>query len=73
MANPGVPLTAEMEVALHENMAAAQNNLNLSNKGLNHAGNPVSPEVAARAARAAQNRINEIQQVLKSGVQAPKN
>jgi len=72
-ANPGAPLTDAMRSALAENLVAAQNNLQLAQQGSNRDGNAIPPEMAARIAQSAQNRINEIQQVLQSGVQAPRN
>ncbi len=74
LANPGTPLTAEMRAALQENLAASQNNLNLARQGLNRAGNPFTSAQAQQAAiNAAQNRINEINKIMESGLQAPRN
>jgi hypothetical protein len=62
-----------MQAALQDNMAAAQKTLDLAQQGLNRAGNPISSDQAANVVKAMQNRISNIQQTLKTGVQAPKN
>lgn len=70
---PGAPLTAEMKAALQQNLAAAQNSLNLARQGLNVAGNPTDAAQLATQIATAQARINAINAVLQSGVQASKN
>ena len=73
LANPGAPLTPEMIEGLQQNATAAQKTLELAQQGLNTAGNPISPEQAQTVIQTMQNCLSTIQQILQSGVQAPKN
>ena len=73
LGNPGAPLTPQMIAGLQQNAAAAQNTLSLAQQGLNTAGNPISPAQAQIVIQSMQDRLNTIQQVIQSGVQAPRN
>jgi RHS repeat-associated protein len=70
---PGAPLTPEMRAALQQNLQAAQSSLNLARQGLNVAGNPTDAAQLATQIATSQARINQINAILQSGVQAPKN
>ena len=72
-ADPGAPLTDAMRLALVDNLTAAENTLNNALNGINNAGNPMSPEQQQRTIKSMNNRINAINGVLNSGVQAPRN
>jgi uncharacterized protein RhaS with RHS repeats len=69
----GAPLTPEMIQGLQRNLAAAESQLANNLKGLSTSGTQLSAEAAARQAALAQQRIDLINQIIKSGVQAPKN
>jgi RHS repeat-associated protein len=73
LANPGAPLTSQMLAGLQQNAAAAQNALDLAKQGLNVAGNPIDADAAQMVIQNMQNRLDTVQQIIGSGVQAPKN